>query len=267
MPVRVGVTVRVAQLHEAAKAMAVPDACDRAVVHRDYRGACAPGDANPVGPRAGVGRVGLGASAGNREATLHEPAERVDQVARKTADRARAREHGVRVPVGVVVGEDRPAKVGLRAGGAQVAPRREDRVDRVVGIRDPVPVGIDAVAIPGRRHELHPPDRTGRAHVEIAAVVGLDLVDRRQHLPAHAVLDAGGLVDREQERRDAEVVDGEVGHANRQRAQRGEQRRRRVDGEGAGGRRDWSVGRDRSVGSRRSVLGLRRLGVRIRVPV
>ena len=39
------------------------------------------------------------------------------------------------------------------------------------------------------------------------------------------------------------------------------------DGEGAGGRRDWSVGRDRSVGSRRSVLGLRRLGVRIGVPV
>ena len=110
------------------------------------------------------------------------------------------------------------------------------------------------------------PDRAGRADVEVAAVVGLDLVDRRQHLPAHAVLDAGGLVDREQERRDAEVVDGEVRHANRQRAQRGEQRRRRVDGEGAGGRRDRSVGRGWSVGRRRSVLGLRRLGARIVVP-
>ena len=47
----------------------------------------------------------------------------------------------------------------------------------------------------------------------------------------------------------------------------GEQRRRRVDGEGAGGRRDRCVGRGWSVGRRRGVLGLRRLGAGILVPV
>ena len=59
------------------------------------------------------------------------------------------------------------------------------------------------------------PERAGGGDVEVAAVVGLDLVDRREDLPAHAVLDAGGLVDREQERRDAELVDEEVRHADR----------------------------------------------------
>ena len=67
--------------------------------------------------------------------------------------------------------------------------------------------------------------------VEVAAVVGLDLVDRGEDLPAHAVLDAGGLVDRQQERRDAEAVDDDVRHA----ARRG--RREDVGAERAGGRR------------------------------
>src|SRR4029079_2911946 len=44
--------------------------------------------------------------------------------------------------------------------------------------------------------------------------VGLDLVDRGEDLPAHAVLDAGSLVDRQQEARDAELVDEEVRHAD-----------------------------------------------------
>ena len=61
------------------------------------------------------------------------------------------------------------------------------------------------------------PERAGGGDVEVAAVVGLDLVDRGEDLPAHAVLDAGGLVDGEEEGRDAELVDEEVRHADRRR--------------------------------------------------
>ena len=79
------------------------------------------------------------------------------------------------------------------------------------------------------------PERAGGGDVEVAAVVGLDLVDRRQDLPADAVLDAGGLVDREQERRDPELVDEEVrdadrrGAGQRQREGRVVERRRAVE--------------------------------------
>ena len=69
--------------------------------------------------------------------------------------------------------------------------------------------------LPRGRHELHPADGARGLDVEVAAVVGLDLVDRREDLPAHAVLDAGGLVDREQEGRDPELVDEEVRDADR----------------------------------------------------
>ena len=158
---------------------------------------------------AGVGRARL-----DREAALREAGERADEVGRQAADHLRAQEHGVDVPVGVVVGEDRAADVGVGAGGAQVARGGEDRVDRVVRVLDAVAVGVDAVQPPGRGQELHPADGARGAHVEVAAVVGLDLVDRREDLPAHAVLDAGGLVDREQERRDAELVDEEVRHTD-----------------------------------------------------
>ena len=54
------------------------------------------------------------------------------------------------------------------------------------------------------------PTAPARGHVQVAAVVGLDLVDRRQHLPAHAVLDPRRLVDRQQERRHPELPDDEV---------------------------------------------------------
>ena len=129
----------------------------------------------------------------------------------------------------MVVGEDRLADVGLGTRGAQVAGGGEDRVDRVEGVLEAVAVGVDAVLLPGRGHELHPAERAGGGDVEVAPVVGLDLVDRRQHLPAHAVLDAGGLVDGEEEGRDAELVDEEVRHADRSGA-RGRERVVRVRG-------------------------------------
>ena len=147
------------------------------------------------------------------EAALGQPGERADQVGGHAGDQARAQQDRVDVPVGVVVGEDRAADVVLVAGRLEVARGGEDRVDRVVRVLAPVLVGVDPVHLPGGRHELHPADGAGGRDVQVAAVVGLDLVDRREDLPADAVLDAGGLVDRQQEERDAELADDEVGDA------------------------------------------------------
>ena len=61
------------------------------------------------------------------------------------------------------------------------------------------------------------PCAPARRDVEVAAVVGLDLVDRRQDLPRHAVLDPRRLVDRQQKRRDREVADEEVRDLRRRR--------------------------------------------------
>src|SRR6185503_13534929 len=128
----------------------------------------------------------------------------------------------------------------VRAGGLQVAGGGEDRVGRVVGVLAAVVVGVDAVGLPRRGQELHPPARARGGHGKVAAVVGLDLVDRRQDLPRDVVLDAGGLVDRQQERRDAELLDEEVGHAHGHGARgrdRGGRVRRGRGGRGGIGRR------------------------------
>src|SRR4029453_9513920 len=117
----------------------------------------------------------------------------------------------------MVVGEDRAARIVGVAGGVEVAGRAEDRVDRVVRIRAAVLVGVHAEALPARRQELHPPDRARGRDVQVAPVVALDLVDRGEHLPAHAVLQAGRLVDRQQERRDTELADDEVRDPGRSR--------------------------------------------------
>ena len=156
------------------------------------------------------------------EAALREAGERADEVGGQAADQPRAQEHHVDVPVGVVVGPDRAAQVLVGAGGLEVAGGGEDRVDRVVRVLQAVLVGVDAVGLPARGHELHPAQRAGGGDVEVAAVVRLDLVDRRQDLPADAVLDAGGLVDREEEGRDPELVDEEVGDADAGGARLGE---------------------------------------------
>ena len=198
----------------------------------------------------------------DREAALREAGQRADEVGRQAADHPRAQEHRVDVPVGVVVGEDRLAEVVLGAGGAQVARGGEDRVDRVVRVLDAVACWRRRRTSPGRGQELHPAERAGGGDVEVAAVVGLDLVDRRQDLPADAVLDAGGLVDREQERRDPELVDEEVRDADRRGARLGQREgrvveRRRAVGVAAGGRRPacapcpWRPRRSRRASPRR----------------
>ena len=154
--------------------------------------------------------VGVLGGRGDGEVTLDQPGQRADQLRGDAADQLGAQEHRLDVPGRVVVGEDRLAEVLGGAGGVQVARGGEDRVDRVVGVGDAVAVGVDGPALERRGQELHPADGARGGDREVAAVVGLDLVDRGQHLPRHLVLDPGGLVDRDQERRDPERVDEEV---------------------------------------------------------
>src|SRR5262249_28585049 len=94
----------------------------------------------------------------------------------------------------------------------------------------------------------------------VAAVVGLDFVDRGEDLPRHAIPDGGGLVDGEQKQRDP-VEPERLGGYRRFRQFRGE--RRRLDREqlrgrghvvGGGGRRGT---RGRVRGARRPVVVLR----------
>ncbi len=94
-------------------------------------------------------------------------------------------------------------QVARGAGSAQVAGGGEDRVDRVVRVGVAGVDRVDAVLDPSGRHELHPADRAGRRDRQVGSVVGLDLVDRGEDLPRHSVLHRGGLVDRQQEQRDA----------------------------------------------------------------
>ncbi len=95
----------------------------------------------------------------------------------------------------------------------QVAGRREDRVGRVVWILVAVAVGVHAVLRPRGGQELHPTLRAGARDAQVSAVVGLDLVDRRQHLPGDPVGGPGRLENRQQERRDLEAFDEEGRHA------------------------------------------------------
>ena len=111
--------------------------------------------------RAGGAAVQDGRGAEDRVAALGQRRERTDEGKREAGDRLRLADHEVDVPVLVVVGEERAADVGRGAGGAQVAGRGEDRVDGVVGIAQPVVVGIVAVGLPRGGHELHPPQRAG----------------------------------------------------------------------------------------------------------
>ena len=160
-----------------------------------------------------VGVAGLGGD--GEVGALGQAGERVDDAARQVAVLLGVEEDLVDVPVGVVVGEDRGAQVLGAAGGLEVAGGGADRVDRVVGILAAVAVGVDAVGLPGRGHELHPAEGAGGGDVEVGAERGLDAVDRGEHLPRDPVLGSAGLVDREQEGRDRELVDDEVGDADR----------------------------------------------------
>ncbi len=120
----------------------------------------------------------------------------------------------------MVVGKDRAPHVLLIARRLQIAPGGEDRVDWVVGVLLAVLVRIHPIRPPTGGDELHPPQRTRRRHVQVAAVVGLDLVDRRQDLPPHPVLDPRRLIDRQQKHRHPELPNHEIRHTRRERRAR-----------------------------------------------
>ena len=164
--------------------------------------------------------VGVAGAGGDGEAALGQPGQRPDEVGGDAGDQPGAQHHRVDVPVGVVVGKDRPAHVLLIAGGLQIARGGEDRVDGVVGVLLAVLVRIDPIGPPRRGDELHPPQRTGGGDVQVAPVVGLDLVDRRQDLPPHPVLDPRRLIDRQQEHRHPELPNHEIRHTRRERRTR-----------------------------------------------
>ena len=265
LPVRVRVAVRVLDLDVLAEPRVLADPGHLRVADGDDRraGVGVDLDAGLVGTlECDCTVVALGLEAalgdlaavarvrGDREAALGQARERADEVGRQAADQLRAQQHRVHVPVGVVVGEDRAADVLVGAGGLQVARGGEDRVDRVVRVHQAVVVAVDAVGLPRLGHELHPALGARGRHAQVAAVVGLDLVDRGQQLPADAVLRARGLVDRQQERRDPEAVDEEVRDADLGRAGLGQRVRRVV----RRGRRRVGASCRRCV-----VVGLRRL--------
>ncbi len=167
----------------------------------------------------------------NGKASLDEPGQRPDEGVGHPADELGSQEHRLDVPRGVVVRKDRLREVLRCAGRVEIPRGRKDRVHRVVGVRVARSGDVHPVALPRRRQELHPANGARARHGQVAPVVGLDLVDRRQHLPRDVVLDPGGLVDRQQEGRDLEGVDEEVrdpewgGPRDRER-RRGDRRRR-----------------------------------------
>ncbi len=121
---------------------------------------------------------------------LVEPEDRlrageVDRAPR--AEVGREAQNLVHVPLGVVVGEDSAGEIVVSTRGGEVAGRGKDGVVGIPGIGEPVSVRVEAPAKPRVRHELHPPHRAGRARAHVAPEVGLDLVDRGEHLPRHAV--------------------------------------------------------------------------------
>ena len=244
--VGVAVAVGVLENHVAAEAIRAADPLDDAVVDGDHRSSRVREDPDPAARRRSGDRVGdvpcaplarlralqglalgdvvgVAGIGGDREAgALGEASERADEVGGERPVLARVEQHLVDVPVGVVVSEDRGAEVLIATGRLQVASRGADRVDRVVGVLAAVVVGVDAVGLPGGGQELHPAEGAGGRDVEVGPERGLDPVDRGEHLPRDPVLGSAGLVDRQQEGRDRELVDDEVGDAERRRSEVGD---------------------------------------------
>ena len=75
----------------------------------------------------------------------------------------------------------------MPSGCGEIARGGVDGVLGVPGVGDPVAARVDSPAEPGVGHELHPADRAGRARAHVPAEVGLDLVDRSEHLPRDPV--------------------------------------------------------------------------------
>src|SRR5215211_4622559 len=90
------------------------------------------------------------------------------------------------VPVGVVVGEERPVPVSRRPARLEVAGGGRYGVSGVHDIGDPVAVAVNPSGLPGRGQELHRTHRPGGGWTHVLPVVRLDLSHRRQHVPVLA---------------------------------------------------------------------------------
>jgi hypothetical protein len=199
LEVRVGVrvAVHVAELDEVPQPLALADADDLAVLHRDGRRARLGEDVDPPAVAAGLDgpggvralgdlaagvlgrhRAGVAGGGVDGEVALGQAGQRADQVGGQPADEPRPHEHGVDVPVRVVVGEDRLADVRVGVGGLEVAGGGEDRVDRVEGVLRPVVVGVDAVGLHVAGMNCIQPSAPALETLRLRPVVRLDLVDR-----------------------------------------------------------------------------------------
>ena len=127
-----------------------------------------------------------------------EPVEAEGRVHSTGAEELRHLQDLVDVPLGVVVREDGRCDVGLPARRRQIAGGGGHGVLGVPRVGDAVAVGVDSPPLPRRGHELHPPDRAGRARPHVPAEVRLDLVDRREHRPRDPVARARALPQREE---------------------------------------------------------------------
>ncbi len=158
----------------------------------------------------------------------------------------------------MVVGEDRRADMAGATGGGEVARGGEDGVGGVVGVLIAGAVGVHPVARPGGWEELHPALGAGAGDAEVAAIVGLDLVDRGEHLPGDSVGGAGGLVERQQEGGHAEAFDVELGNRTDGGAERTGERGCQRGGQRRGLRGELG-GRTVLGGAARLVLGAARV--------
>ena len=219
---------------------------DLAVLHRDHGRARLRVDAScrrSAWPAARTRRPGTGgkpslkwAAACTGKRASVRPVIAPSSSGGRAAEQLRAQHHRFDVGLRVVVGEDRRPDVRVAAGGPQVAGGGEDRVGGVVGVLEAVAVGVHPVLGPLGGQELHPALGARARDAQVAAVVGLDLVDRREHLPGDSVGGAGRLVDRQQERRDLEAFDEEAASTPDSEDCSAERQRRRERG-----RRDRAV--------------------------
>ena len=179
--------------------------------------------------------------------TLHQPRQRRHQRIRHPPNQLRAQQHRLHIPRRMVISKNRPRQTPRRPRRVQIPRRRENRVNRVIRIRIPRPRRIHPPHLPRRRQKLHPPHRPSRRHTQIPPIISLNLINRRQHLPRHVILNPRRLINRQQKRRNRKTRNKEIRHTQRRRIRRRKTVRRVARGRHTARRTRW---RGRRVGAR-----------------